>query len=104
MLRKQPCYAKVGVLHNYAADSSTSPIGSRRKNVVPTPGSGVEAQRAAVLVDHDAAHDREALAGAAADLLGGEERIVDLVADRVGDAGAGVADRDLDLVAVAPGA
>src|SRR5262245_36931577 len=58
---------------------------------------GLEAQRPAVLVDDDIASDREALAGAAADVLGGEERIVDLVADGLGDAGAGVADRDLDL-------
>jgi len=50
-----------------------------------------------VLVDDDAAHDRQALAGAPADLLGREERIVDLVADRFGDPGAAIGDRDLDV-------
>ena len=76
-------------------------IGSRMKNVVPLPSSVSNVEPAVVLVDDHRARDREALAGAAADLLGREERIEDVVADVLGDAGAGVGDRDHDVVAVA---
>src|SRR4029079_13241509 len=63
----------------------------------------VEGEPAAVLLDDDRARDREALAGAATDLLGRVERVEDVRADRVGDRGPGVADRDDDLIALGPG-
>ena len=60
-----------------APASTCSPIGSRTWNVVPWPSSVSNVSVAAVALDHDRARDREALAGAAPDLLGGEERVED---------------------------
>ena len=74
-------------------------IGSRTKNVVPLPSLGGEIELAAVAFDDDAARDRQALARAAPHFLGGEERIEDARADRLGNAAAGVADRDDDVFA-----
>ena len=59
----------------------------------PFPGPGLEADAAAVAIDDRRARERQALAGAAADVLGGEERIEHAVADRVGDTTTGVGDR-----------
>ena len=52
----------------------------------------VEREAAAVALDDDAAGQRQALAGPAADVLGSEERVVDAAGDVRRDAGAGVAD------------
>src|SRR4051812_5301370 len=65
-------------------------------------GAGLERQRAAVALHHHGARDGEALAGAAAELLGGEERVEDARLNRGGNAAAVVADRDDDSVALAP--
>src|SRR3954453_19626665 len=51
-------------------------------------GSGVDAQRALVAVDHDPVRGGEPEAGAVPDLLGREERVEYMVADLGGDAGA----------------
>ena len=63
-------------------------------NVVPRPSRGLEPDVAAMLLDHHGVGDGEALAGAAADLLGGEERIEHPLLRRLGDPGAGVLDAD----------
>ena len=55
--------------------------GSRTWKIVP-PGLGVEGQRAVVAVDDDAPRGVEPEAGALADVLGGEERVEDALADR----------------------
>src|SRR5579862_908777 len=60
---------------------------------------GLERERTAVLVDDDAARDGKALTRPFTDLLGGEERIEDLVPRLLGDPGTGVADRDLHRLA-----
>src|SRR4051794_29557245 len=80
--------------------------GSPHRNDDPERGS-----RADLALDHDAAavpvddavDNREAEAGALADVLGREERIEDL-RDHVGrDAGPVVGDGDLDVVRLLPG-
>src|ERR1700680_107732 len=48
----------------------------------------------AVAPDGDVVRDRQTLAGAATDFLGGEERLVDPMADILGDATTGIADTD----------
>src|SRR5581483_8276593 len=63
----------------------------------------VERERAAVVLDDHRARDGEALAGAAADLLGGEEGVEDQRAYLLGNAAAVVADGDHDVFAVARG-
>src|SRR6188768_3730104 len=70
----------------------------------PLPLLRLEGELAAVLLDHDRTGDREPLPGPLPDLLRGEERLEDAVADRGRDAGAGVTDRHDRLVAVARGA
>ena len=59
---------------------------------------GADGDTAAELLHH-AQHLGEAEAGALADLLGGEERVEDAGTHVVGDAGAGVADGEADVVA-----
>src|SRR5690349_407618 len=59
-------------------------------------GLGFEFELAAEFFDDGGAGDGEALAGAAADFLGGEKWLEDAVADFFGDAGAGVGDADFD--------
>ncbi len=66
-------------------------------------GLGLDLDRAAVLLDDDVVAEREAETGAFAGRLGGEERIEDLVAHLGRDAGAVIADADLDPVAEALG-
>ena len=51
--------------------------GQAETKVVPSPDLGVEVERAAVPLDDDRARDRQALTGAAPDLLRGEERLED---------------------------
>ncbi len=72
--------------------------------MVPLPDFGFEVQRAAVFVDHHGAGDRQALARALADFLGGEERIEDARTHFDRNALAGVADGDLDRSVEHPGA
>ena len=60
---------------------------------------GVEVELAAVAFDDHIARDRQALARAAAHFLGGEERIEDARADALGNAAAGVGDRNHHVVA-----
>src|SRR5439155_584122 len=57
-------------------------------------GAGVDRQRAVVAVDDDAPGRREAEAGALPDVLRGEERVEDALADLVRDPGAVVAHVD----------
>ncbi len=57
------------------------------------------------MIAHDAVGDREPQAGAgclatAQRALGGDEGLEDLVADLLGDAGAGIDDADLDRAVV----
>ena len=59
----------------------------------------VDRDRAAVLLGDDVVGDRQAEAGAFAGRLGGEERLEQLVADVLGDAGAVVAHADFHRVA-----
>src|SRR5215831_224840 len=51
---------------------------------------GLETDRATVAIDDRGARQRQALPGAATDVLGREERIEHAIADRLGDPGAGV--------------
>src|SRR5450631_3234155 len=62
----------------------------------------LKVQRASMLVDDHAVCNCEPLPCAPADFLGREEWVEDLGSRRFGDAGAGIADRDFDLVAVEP--
>src|SRR3954468_24964234 len=64
-------------------------------------GPAVEGDRAAVALLDDAAAGVQAEAGAAADLLGGEERLEDPVLVGRGDARPVIADVDLRAVTVA---
>ena len=64
---------------------------------MPLPISGIAEDEAAGLLD-DAVDHRQAEAGALADLLGGEERLEDLLQHVRRDAGAGVLDLDQHVV------
>src|SRR4029077_7755071 len=59
----------------------------------------INSDRAAVLLGHDVIADREAKPRAFAGRLGGEERLEQLVSDLGCNAGAVVADADLDRIA-----
>ena len=71
------------------------------RNVAPRPGSLDHGDVAAALLD-DAVDDRQAEAGAFALLLGREERLEQLGARLLVDAGAGVADAQPRVAAGAP--
>ena len=73
-------------------------LGSSTWKVVPRSGLGVEPDVAVVHLD-DAVADGQAEAGALADALGGEEGLEDLVAGALRDAGALVADGEVDAAA-----
>src|ERR1019366_9745227 len=60
----------------------------------------LESNPAAVLVDDDAARQRQALAGAAPHLLGGKELVENPRSDSLGNATSRIADRHRDVVAV----
>ena len=64
----------------------------------------VEVDRPSMTLHDDGPGDGQSLPRAASHLLGGEEGIEDLVANRLGNAGAGVLHVDFDPVSVAAGA
>ena len=68
------------------------------RNAVPLADFGLRIDEAAGLLD-DAVDRREAEPGALADILGGEERLENLVDDVRRDAGAGVRELDQHVVA-----